>query len=397
MAKEKNRLKILLFSSALAVSRRRSGGSIVWCQVFLKILRKRGHEVYIVTYGDSCDVSDCGEFKENFFFVKNNSKFTWLDSSLSAPFFRIVNAARKAQAIAKTNDIDIIVTSSIHEAGGFYLSGNARPVIAVCQGSYPYELGVWNRGKKRYISLSIYWLLEQLGRVEAESIVCPSDWLRNRLAKRLRGKDLIVIKNMLRKEPLKQNSHSLKTLGLKNGTPTIISYNVMTAPFNHESFLVYLETAKKILAKNDKIQFILFGVYEAKFDFVVKSVNDLPIKVMGTSENVFELLRLADIFLHISLIDTFSMSTLEAMSVGLPVVVTNQGALPELVEDKQTGLLVNLDPDEISCAVLSLVNDSEKAAKLGEKAKVFAQGFGEDNIGKIWEEFLVTTINKAKN
>jgi len=390
-------MNILLFSSAPAVSGRRSGGSIVWCQVFLKMLRKRGHDVFTVTYGDSCEVCDCDEFKENLYFVQNDSKFAWLDSTFSAPFFRMVNVTKKARAIAKTNAIDIIITSSIHEAGGFSLSGNACPVIAVCHGYYPYELRVWNSGKKRYISLAIYWLLEQLGKLKAKSIICPSNWLKNRLANRLRGKELIVIKNMLRKEPLMQHGYSLETLGLKNNATTIISYNVMTAPFNHESFFIYLETAKKILSKNDKIQFILFGVSEGKFDFIVKSVKDLPIKVLGTIENVFELLRLSDIFLHISLIDTFSMSTLEAMSVGLPVVVTNQGALPELVEDNKTGLLANLDPDEIANAALSLITDSEKAAILGNNAKVFAGEFGEDKIGKIWEEFLVTAINKAKN
>ncbi len=390
-------MNILLFSSAPAVSGRRSGGSIVWCQAIVRMLRKRGHDVFTVTYGDTCDVSDCEEFKKNLYFVQTDSKFAWLDSTFSAPFFRMVNAAKKARAIAKTNAIDIIITSSIHEAGGFSLSGNACPVIAVCHGHYPYELRVWNSGKKRYISLSIYWLLEQLGKMKTRIIICPSNWLKNRLANRLRNKDLIVINNMLRKEPLAQNRHSLETLGLQNGTPTIISYNVMTAPFNHEAFLVYLEAVKKILAKNDKVQFILFGVYEAKFDFVVKSIKDLPIKVMGAIKNVFELFKLSDIFLHISLIDSFSMSTLEAMSVGLPVVVTNKGALPELVEDNKTGLLTSLNPNEIANAVLRLVDDSEKAAILGNNAKTFAGKFDEDKIGKIWEEFLVKMVNKAKN
>ncbi len=85
------------------------------------------------------------------------------------------------------------------------------------------------------------------------------------------------------------------------------------------------------------------------------------------------------------------------MSIGLPVITTNKGALGELVENNKTGLLTNLDSSEIVSAVLSLVNDMGKAKTLGERAKVVSEKFSEDKIGKALEDFLMTKIRKVEN
>ena len=169
----------------------------------------------------------------------------------------------------------------------------------------------------------------------------------------------------------------------------------MTAPFYYKSFFVYLDVVKRLIAVNNKIRFLLFGVYDARFEFVSESIKDLPVKVLGKVENSYELLKMADIFLHISLIDTFSLITLEAMSIGLPLVATNRGALKELIEDNETGLLVNFDSDEIAAALLELVNDIEKAKKLGEKAKIATKKYNENRLGKVWEDFLMAKIRKV--
>jgi glycosyltransferase involved in cell wall biosynthesis len=48
----------------------------------------------------------------------------------------------------------------------------------------------------------------------------------------------------------------------------------------------------------------------------------------------------ADVFVLPSLCESCSMSLLEAMSHGLPIIATNVGGTPELVEDNRNGLLV---------------------------------------------------------
>ncbi len=390
-------MKVLIFSSAPAVSGIRTGGSTVWSQAIVRMLRKSGHEVFIVTYGEKCDLLDCREFKEGVTFVSYKGTFSWLDSVIFNDIPRMVKAARMVSKIVKANNIDIVITSSIHEAGGLFFFNNVCPIIATCHGYYPYELSSWNAGKRKYPRLFVYWLLEQFAKRKAETIVCPSFWLKKRLGNRLRNKEIVVIPNMLREHLKDKQGYSRKSLGINDDAILIISYNSLVAPFTKKAFIAYVDVVKKIVAKDSRLQFLLFGVQGIESHIILEAIQGLPIKILRNVRNTFELLKLADVFLHISLIDTFSIVTLEAMSVGLPVITTNQGALPELIENGKTGVLINLDTEEISSTVLSLINNPERAKRLGESAKVFSEKFREDIIGKIWDDFLKTKIKETKN
>jgi len=56
---------------------------------------------------------------------------------------------------------------------------------------------------------------------------------------------------------------------------------------------------------------------------------------------------------------------LEAMSAGLPVVTSNQGAISEVVEHGQTGYIVNPVPKEIAGAICYLLDHHEEASRMG--------------------------------
>jgi len=59
---------------------------------------------------------------------------------------------------------------------------------------------------------------------------------------------------------------------------------------------------------------------------------------------IARLLQKTHVFLHASNIETFSIVTAEALSTGTPVLASNTGALPELIND-ENGLLVENTPD----------------------------------------------------
>jgi glycosyltransferase involved in cell wall biosynthesis len=70
----------------------------------------------------------------------------------------------------------------------------------------------------------------------------------------------------------------------------------------------------------------------------------------------------------------FGIPVLEAMTVGVPVVASNRGALPEVLGD--AGVLVDPDrPDQIADAIARLLSDESRAAECAARGLRRARGF----------------------
>lgn len=83
------------------------------------------------------------------------------------------------------------------------------------------------------------------------------------------------------------------------------------------------------------------------------------------NEEMPKLYHAADIMLNPTLADNMPISILESLASGVPVVSTNVGGIPYLVQHEQTALLVpEKNPVAMANAVLSLLNDPERVATL---------------------------------
>ncbi len=68
--------------------------------------------------------------------------------------------------------------------------------------------------------------------------------------------------------------------------------------------------------------------------------------------------------------EPFGMPITEAMACGLPVISTDSGGIPELIQDEQTGLLVKRDDvQSLSDAMIRLLDDENLAKKLAKSAR----------------------------
>jgi glycosyltransferase involved in cell wall biosynthesis len=87
---------------------------------------------------------------------------------------------------------------------------------------------------------------------------------------------------------------------------------------------------------------------------------------LGYRQDVSSLLAGADLFLLSSLKEGISLTLLEAMATGLPIVATDVGGNREVVAHGETGLLVPpRSPEALAGAILSLIQDPNRARAMG--------------------------------
>ncbi|MBT8444157.1 MAG: glycosyltransferase, partial [Gammaproteobacteria bacterium] len=90
----------------------------------------------------------------------------------------------------------------------------------------------------------------------------------------------------------------------------------------------------------------------------------------GRLDNVERVLRGLDVFALTSLNEGISNTILEAMATGLPVVATNVGGNPELVDDGSTGFLVPVaDVECLSETLGRYLSDPSLRRRQGQQAR----------------------------
>jgi glycosyltransferase involved in cell wall biosynthesis len=88
-------------------------------------------------------------------------------------------------------------------------------------------------------------------------------------------------------------------------------------------------------------------------------------------------------------IDNMPGSVLEGQTAGLPVVSTNVGGVPLLVEQEKTGLLVPPDnPGAMAAAVERLVSESGLAERLARRAREAVRKYEWQVVGAQWQKLI---------
>ena len=126
--------------------------------------------------------------------------------------------------------------------------------------------------------------------------------------------------------------------------------------------------------------------------FSVFSERLVKIRVLFDAEWI-NLSKDYDIFVNSTNFDNQPVSVIEAMALGFPIISTDVGGIPFLIEDEKDGLLIEKNNSEMMFEKMSqLMKAPELAKKLSVNARLKAESFDWRNVQEKWKSVL----NKQK-
>jgi len=129
-----------------------------------------------------------------------------------------------------------------------------------------------------------------------------------------------------------------------------------------------LEAAKHLSTNTQNLKFLIVGDGPLRSKF--QKPENQHIVFTGWRRDIADLLNVSDIFVLPSLSEGLPISVLEAYALAKPVIATNVGAVPELVINNKTGLLIEpRNCEQIEEAIHHLTENPYIAKRMGTDGK----------------------------
>ncbi len=218
----------------------------------------------------------------------------------------------------------------------------------------------------------------------------------------LKGKYYIV------NNPINTEVFNMTTEKFCNAEPTII----YTGRINKEKGLDILVKAVNILNKDGiKVNLNLIGAKTiakgGSGPEYVKYLNDLAVDFkinwidpIYSPLDLANIMRKGDIFCYPSVAETgetFGVSPLEAMGIGLPTIVSNLDCFKDFIKDNQTGMIFNHRQEhpekELSQLIYKIISSKDLYHKLSINGYTISRNFSNENIANQYLDIFKKLIN----
>lgn len=142
-----------------------------------------------------------------------------------------------------------------------------------------------------------------------------------------------------------------------------------------KAYEVLLQAAQRVLQQCPRAFFVIIGEGNAAqlrplLDLSASLGIDSRVRLVGFRKSQAQLFWNFDVFVSSSRSEGLSLSFLEAMATGRPIVATRSGGPQEALVDRETGMLVPIeDPEALAGALIEVLRDDGLRARLGEAAR----------------------------
>lgn len=308
-------------------------------------------------------------------------------------------------------DFDLVhITStflSVSTLGAYYAKKFNVPYIISPRGNLMKGALEHNSFKK-----NLYMFLIEKGNLSgADAIHFTTDLEKNEyIATRLPLKKAILISNHLsieNSDKAKSNQNFRQKYNISKDSKVILFLGRINWK---KGFDTLIPAFAEVLKKEPKAKLVIAGRrndedYRFSIEKMIKKegighsviFTDM---ILGADKN--SALEESDVFVLPSYSENFAMAVLEAMAMGLPVVITEGVGIASWVEKAQAGIVIKKDKDELANSILKILKDPISAKKMGEAGKKLVQEeFSEEKVAEKWirayNDLIHAAVNKRGN
>lgn len=296
------------------------------------------------------------------------------------------NVILRLMAILKEEKVDVIC------AHGY--KSNIVGRIASWFGDIP-QISVSRGWTTESPKIRLYERLDKFFLRFADHVVAVSEGQKKKLLKiGINPEKLTMIWNSANLDNSINNAESAlkKELGINGDCAIVVSAGRLSPEKNFGGFI---EAAKAVAAGYEHIVFAVFG------EGALRNELEKKIKLAGLQKRFFlpgykknfsDLLNGADIFVLPSLTEGLSNVILEAYALKKPVIATNVGGNPEVVQHGETGFLVNpSDIEKMSQYIVMLSQNPDIRQEMGRKGyEYIKENFNFDIQTKKYEKLYLS-------
>jgi L-malate glycosyltransferase len=360
------------------------GGSGVVATELGMELAARGHEVHFISYAPPIRLTDTNDRIQ--FHEVEISSYPLFDH---APY--ALSLAVKMMEVAETESLDLLhVHYAIpHSVSAFLARSMAAPrrlpFITTLHGT-----DITLVGNDRSFLPITKFSIEQ-----SDGVTAISHYLKQRTLEDFDIKHPIeVIPNFVNCDLyLRKDDPALRAEWAPGGEPILMHLsNFRPVKRLTDVIEIFALVREKMSAK---LVLIGDGPDRGAAEYIVrkkKLVRD--VHFLGKQDRVYRLLSQADLFLLPSDMESFGLAALEAMACEVPVVASNVGGVPEVIEHGVDGYLH--EPRDVKAAAryaLEILSRQDRGRSMGQTARINARKkYCANDVIPLYEEYYRQVI-----
>jgi len=148
------------------------------------------------------------------------------------------------------------------------------------------------------------------------------------------------------------------------------------------------------LLNNNNIQLVVMGSLMAPMEFYKGQLSQFRYETGRPNSEVLALMRTCNVFCLPSIVEGRALVMQEAMSQGLPIIITANTGGADLVIEGETGFLVPIrSPQSIAEKIDWCEQNREAVGEMGNKARLHAQKYTWDNYVNLIIDTIIENVN----